>query len=61
MKVVGVILTPTKIGITLTFGCAHFGHNHHNRIQLHKGHLPLNRWMAFFAALTAANRDKHAR
>ena len=27
----------------------------------HKGHLPLNRWMAFFAALTAANRDKHAR
>ena len=32
----GVILTPTKIEITPTFGCAHFGHNHHNRIQLHR-------------------------
>ena len=26
-----------------------------------EGHLPINRWMAFFAALAAANRDKHAR
>jgi hypothetical protein len=59
--VVVSILRTTKIETTSAFGCAHFGHNHHNRIQLHKGHLPLNRWMAFFAALTAANRDKHAR
>lgn len=56
-----LILTPTKIETKLPFGCAHFGHNRHNGIQLHKGHLPINRWMAFFVALTAANRDKHAR
>ena len=61
MKVVGVILNPTKIETILICGRAHFGHNHNDRIQLHKGHLPITRRMAFFAVLTAANRDNHAR
>ena len=28
-------------------GCSQTGNNHHNRIQLHKSHLPINRRMAF--------------
>ena len=28
-------------------GCSQTGNNHHNRIQLHESHLPINRRMAF--------------
>ena len=59
-EVVGVILTPTKIETTSTFGCAHFGTTTTTEYSFIKVICrSIGGWP--FSAFTAVNRDKHAR